>query len=211
MSAAVANTQNLWQSVVVWLKSTSEVDSSYIYQRPACFSVDGNFNMQNFIVDINSKYILKVTNATATDSAWVPAVSKMSFSGGVKTGIGLGVGYGNLGIGYGINLGAKDKKSSTSFSFGLKGHKWGIGLNIFWLNHYAQSTTTIDSEGSQWYSFESRVSSQPCDVFRMSIDAYWTLNRGKFAYTSAYKCGMVQRKSAGSLLIGGNVLLSGVL
>lgn len=214
MLALSANSQNLWQSVVVWLKSTSAVDSGYIYQRPARFSVDGNFNMKNFIVDINSKYTLKVDNSTvttpATESAWVPAKSTMSFSGGVKNGLGVGVGYGNLGLGYSFNIGANDKKSSSSFNFALRGHKWGVGVNFLWLNHYAHSRSTIDSEGSQWYRQETLVSSQPCDVFRMSLDAYWTLNRGKFAYTAAYKCGMVQRRSAGSFLIGGNLLLYGV-
>lgn len=208
-SALTASSQGIWQSVIVWLKSGSEVDSGYIYQRPACFSVDGNFNMQNFIVDINSKYNLKVANGVS-DSVWVPATSIMSFKGGVKSGLGVGIGYGNLGFGYGFNLGAKDKKSSATLNFAIKGHKWGIGINIFMLNHYAHSTTTIDKEGSNWYKKEIDISNQPCDVFRMSLDAYWTLKRGKFAYTSAYKCGMVQRKSAGSMLIGGNLLVSGV-
>ena len=35
MLALPVGAQNLWESLVVWLKSRSVVDSSYIYQRPA--------------------------------------------------------------------------------------------------------------------------------------------------------------------------------
>ena len=41
MLALPVGAQNLWESLVLWLKSRSVVDSSYIYQRPACFAVDG--------------------------------------------------------------------------------------------------------------------------------------------------------------------------
>lgn len=214
MFAVTANSQNLWQSLVIWLKSGSVVDSSYIYQRPACFSVDGNFNMQNFTVSMNTDYSIRRDNVNSsgviTDSAWVPGSTSMNFSGGVKTGVGVGIGYGNLGLGYGFNLGADDKKGSRTFNFAIKGHKWGVGINYYGLNHYARSVVDIADDTSRWHLHDERVSNQPCDVYRVALDAYWSLNRSKFAYTAAYKCGMVQRRSAGSMIICGNLLFSGM-
>ena len=209
MLALPAGAQNLWESLVVWLKSRSVVDSSYIYQRPACFAVDGNFNLQSHSASMSMNYDINTRSLGHADSVWVRGKSVMEFDGKVRSGVGFGIGYGNLGLGYGINLGADDKASRT-FNFAIKAHKWGIGVSYYGLNSYAFNEVTIADDTSRYYSHIVRQSNSPCNIYRVGLDAYWSLNRSKFAYTSAYKCSMVQRRSAGSLLISGNVQLTGM-
>ena len=209
MLALPVGAQNLWESLVVWLKSRSVVDSSYIYQRPACFAVDGNFNLQSHSASMSMNYDINTRSLGHADSVWVRGKSVMEFDGKVRSGVGFGIGYGNLGLGYGINLGADDKASRT-FNFAIKAHKWGIGVSYYGLNSYAFNEVTIADDTSRYYSHIVRQSNSPCNIYRVGLDAYWSLNRSKFAYTSAYKCSMVQRRSAGSLLISGNVQLTGM-
>ena len=49
-----------------------------------------------------------------------------------------------------------------------------------------------------------------CDVGRLTVDAYWTLGRSRFAYTAAYKCDMLQRQSKGSVMICAGLVVSGM-
>ena len=204
-----ATSQNLWESLVVWLKSRSVVDSSYIYQRPACFSVDGNFNRQSYSTTMSMNYDINTKSLDYPDSVWVRGKSVMEFDGKARNGIGFGIGYGNLGLGYGINLGADDKASRT-FNFAIRAHKWGIGISYYGLNSYAYNEVTIADDTSRYYGNYLRLSNSPCNIYRVGLDAYWSLNRRKFAYTAAYKCSMLQRRSAGSMLISGNVHLNGM-
>ena len=204
--AVSAGAQNMWDRIVKILESTPVVDTEYIFTRPARFAVDGNLNLKNFTVRMTTDF----TSRENADSVLLPVTSSMNFTGGIKKGFGLGVAYGNLALGYGFSLGANDKKSGKTFDFGIKGHKWGVSLSYYSLNHYAHSWTTRGNVDDAQYMRWERVSNEPCDVFRLAIDAYWTLKRKRFAYTAAYKSGMVQRRSAGSFLIGGNFLVSGM-
>ena len=204
-----AGAQTLWESLVIWIKSRSVVDSSYIYQRPACFAVDGNYNMQSYSTSMTMNYDINTRSLGFADSVWVRGKSVMEFDGKVRSGAGFGVGYGNIGLGYGVNIGADDKASRT-FNFAIRAHKWGIGVSYYGLNSHAYNEVTIADDTSRFFNHVVHQTNNPCNIYRVGLDAYWSLNRSKFAYTSAYKCSMVQRRSAGSMLISGNVHLTGM-
>ena len=206
MLAGEGLSQSLWKTVVRWIESTPEVDTCLIYSRPAHLSVELNSTMQNFTVGIGTDYSTRET----ADSSLQRANSTMDFSGGLKNSIGIGVGYGNLCLGYGLDVSRREQKKNKTFSLGFRGHKLGIGLNYYRLKNYAHSWTTVGEEGSAVYKHWERVSHNPCDVYRWSVDGYWSPNNRRFAYTAAYKSDMVQQHSAGGLLLGGSFLLSGM-
>lgn len=209
-----ASGQKVWHWFVDLITKGDEFDSTYIYQRPAHFAVDMSYDIQNFSVDMNGNYKRTMEERDAdgnvTATAQVPVQMEMDFAGKMKSGAGIGASYGGLALGYGFNIGRGDDKGSNTFNLAYRGHKWGIGVNYYGLNHYAHNEVTYATDTSRWYSHTELTSNSPCDVYRLAVDAYWSVRRRAFAYTAAYKCDMLQRRSAGSLIICANLLFSGM-
>ena len=207
-----ASSQNLWQRIVKWVQSSSTVDTTYLYKRPVAFSVNTNLSAKNVTSTMTSYQTLyEASNDGLGDSAWVPSIATTNLNGNLKTGIGLGIGYGKLSAGYSLNLAKKDKRSSLTFNLDYRGHSWGIGLNLFLMAYPATRTVVIDEEGSRWFHETSMMSQSECTVYRLVFDGYYSFNRKHFAHMAAYKNNIEQRRSAGSVILAANSLLSGML
>ncbi len=206
--------QSLWSKFLIWVKEGSSFDSTYIYQCPRGFQVSIDASAQLFSSNLKSDLTatLPSTDEEGNEiNEEVPVVSTTSFSDNVNGGLGVGFAYGKLGLGFGVVSWPRAyKKSSINFHLGYQGNKWGINATINGFQHYANSSMTVGTEGSNLYSRNEWQSKNPCTVIRMGADAYWIINRRRFSYTSAYKCDMVQRRSNGSALICAALVLNGV-
>lgn len=206
--------QGLWNKFLLWVREGSTFDSTYIYQRPAGFQISIDASAQLFNSNLTSEFTaaLPTTDEEGNEvTEEVPAISTTSLSDNVNGGIGVGVAYGKLGLGFGVLTWPKAyKKNSINLHFGYQGHKWGINATINGFQHYANSSLTVGTKGSELYSHDEWQSKQPCTVVRLGADAYWIINRRRFSYTSAYKCDMVQRRSKGSFLVCASLMLSGM-
>lgn len=210
--AAGAQSQNLWQRFVGWLTEGSTVDTAYIYQRPARlqFTLDGS--LQHVDVSLTADYLKTCVSTDefgqVVEEEQVQARAASQISENYNGGLGLGVGYGKLGLAWGFDVGPRNAEGSSALKLGYQGHKWGIALNGYAARKYTDNTVTVGTDTSRWYSHSESTSLVPCEIGKLSVDAYWVIGRSRFAYTSAYKCDMVQRRSAGSVVICAQLLLN---
>ena len=206
--------QSLWSKFLLWVKEGNSFDSTYIYQRPAGFQLSADASAQLFSSKLTSEFNVKHSTTDEggnTVNKKVPASTTTSFSDNVNGGLGVGFAYGKLGLSIGVlTLPKAYKNSSLNFNLGYQGNKWGINAYVNGFEHYAKSSLTLGTEGSDLYKHREWQSKYPCTVVRMGADAYWIINRRCFSYTSAYKCDMVQRRSKGSVLICASLVLNGV-
>ena len=213
LPCAPVSAQGLWQRFVLWLREGDQFDSSYIYQHPVRFQVSLDGALQRVSVDLKSGFDLTCyehdNEGNVTATAQVPSTITSNMSENINGGFGMGLGYGKLGLGFGLFTWPANAATTTSLNFGYQGHKWGIRVSAYRISQYAKNTITIDTLGTtQWHTVSESQTSNPCAVGRLNVDAYWTIRRNRFAYTAAYKCDMVQRRSAGSLMICAGMLLS---
>ena len=195
--------QGLWSRFLLWVREGNTFDSTYIYQRPAGFQVSFDASLQRALVDLQADFTTTCydgeCSVVATD---VPSLATIGLSNNLNGSFGAGFAYGKLGLGFGFySWPAEAKKSSINLNLGYQGHKWGINASLSGFQHQSTNTLTIGKEGDTWYRHTESMSANPGTVFHLAADAYWVINRQRFAYTAAYKCDMVQRHSMGSLLI----------
>lgn len=209
-----AEGQKVWRLFVDWLTEGSDVDSTYIYQRPARFQVSLDGSLQHVSVDLRSDFAMtcyeRDDDGNITATAEVPSVVTSKLSENINGGMGMGFAFGKLGLGFGLITWPANAATTTAANIGYQGHKWGIGLKYYGISQHVANTLTVGSDTSQWYSYREFLSDNPCTVRRLAVDAYWSISRSRFAYTAAYKCDMVQRRSAGSMLICAGMVFSGL-
>ncbi len=209
-----AEGQGLWHKFVNWVKEGNTFDSTYIYQRPARFQVSLDGSLQHVSVDLRSDFAMtcyeRDDEGNITATAEVPSTVSSSLSENINGGLGMGFAFGKLGLGFGLITWPANAATTSAANIGYQGHKWGIGLKYYGISQYVSNTLTVGSDSSQWYSQREFLSNNPCTVRRLAVDAYWSISRNRFAYTAAYKCDMVQRRSAGSMLICAGLVFSGL-
>lgn len=115
--------------------------------------------------------------------------------------VGLWVGYRGYGIGYTVNVGG-DK--GNLFTIGATGGSYGINLRIhtfensdpdFFLD---SDLIPADTKGT-WFNVHLH---NPIRVKTVFLDGYYMFNGKKFSYAAAYDQSVIQKRSAGSLMVG---------
>ena len=116
--------------------------------------------------------------------------------------ISASVHFRGLGIGYGFNLQDRDE---TRFSIGLNGNTYGINLKI---NNYEQTNgryRVTYADGRMQYGI---IKPNDVVVSNLSLSGYYVFNHKTFAYNAVTNCSLIQKKSAGSPIIGAEYLVS---
>lgn len=116
--------------------------------------------------------------------------------------IGFKVGYRGCGIGYMVNVGG-DK--GTRLTLGATGKSYSLNVRY---HSFENSHPDIDMV-SDLLTEEDLVEMKnvklidPIKVKTLLADAYYMFNGKKFSYAAAYKQSVIQKRSAGSLIVGG--------
>ena len=113
--------------------------------------------------------------------------------------VGLWAGYRGYGIGYTFNV-AGDK--GGYFTLGALGSQYVFNLRIHdYESDIPHFDFTIDVPG---YDFVDDVELEdPVKVHTLAADAYYIFNSKHFSYAAAYDQSLIQKRSAGSFLVGG--------
>jgi len=128
-----------------------------------------------------------------------PVFWEASTHNGYAPSVGAWVGY----RGYGIGLSRALKRDGSSFSLGAVGGSFGMNLRIKSYSSY-QPTLRVyghDDEGK----YDEKIPwdiDDPINVKSTFIDAYYLFNGHRFSYAAAYDQSLIQRRSAGSLMVG---------
>lgn len=118
---------------------------------------------------------------------------------GYAPSVGAWVGY----RGYGLGLSYALKRDGSSFSLGAVGGSFGMNLRIKSYSSY-QPTLRVygrDDDGK----YDEKIPwdiDDPINVKSTFIDAYYLFNGHRFSYAAAYDQSLIQRRSAGSLMVG---------
>lgn len=118
---------------------------------------------------------------------------------GFSTSAGLWLGYRGYGLGFSKELG---KTTGSTFSFGAMGGRFGLNLRI---SNYQSDMPDIYFNGEKAYEYEGDEDrlEDPIKVRNFFLDGYYLLNGKHFSYSAAYDNSLIQRRSAGSIVIGG--------
>ena len=113
--------------------------------------------------------------------------------------VGVWVGYRGYGIGYSKNVGG-DKGSL--WKFGAVGGKYGINLRIHTFKTDEPKVHLISYEPKHVDTIMVYQMENPIRARSMTLDAYYLFNGNKFSHCAAYDQSVIQRRSAGSLMVG---------
>lgn len=134
---------------------------------------------------------------TSWDEEDIHMVSKSN--NGLSTSVGLWLGYRGYGLGFSKELG---RTTGSTFSFGATGGRYGINLRI---STYKSDMPDIYINGEKAFEYESDEDrmEDPIKVRTFFLDGYYILNGKYFSYAAAYDNSLIQRHSAGSVVVGG--------
>lgn len=115
--------------------------------------------------------------------------------------VGFYVGYRGLGFGYSLNL---LKRPGLNLTFSSTGARYGLTARF---RKFDISDITVEAvmtaEGKTEKMTESGTIGAPIHVTTAIIDGYWLFNSRRFSQAAAYNQSVIQRRSSGSLMLGG--------
>ena len=115
--------------------------------------------------------------------------------------LGLWVGYRGYGLGYSVNVGG-DKGSN--FTIGLTGGAYGLNLRIHSFDNknpsFDLNSDLITEEQAESWKDVQLI--DPIKVMSVFADGYYMFNGKRFSYAAAYDQSLIQKRSAGSLMVG---------
>lgn len=123
---------------------------------------------------------------------------------------GFWAGYRGYGFGYSWNVGGDKGRILT---FGATGGSYGVNLRIHWFDNDApeiniagNALTDYADDGTYLYSpftFSEELGiGSPIKTRALFLDGYYLLNGKKCSYAAAYDQSVIQKRSAGSLMVG---------
>ena len=119
----------------------------------------------------------------------------------VSNTVGVWLGYRGYGIGHSVNIG---RHSGSLFRIGATGGSYGINMR---LRTYDSATPELhlnmDYMGEKYNEYGRAELEEPIRVRSLTIDGYYMFNGRHFSYAAAYDQAVIQRRSAGSLMVGG--------
>ena len=131
---------------------------------------------------------------------------RLSFKPPMTSSVGFWVGYRGTGLSVAKSLG---KKVGTSLSFSTTGAKYGFNLRLksFEIDDATLDATIYDNgiADHQQYVGHTR---EPVTIGSLYLNGYYVFNGRRYSQAAAYNQSVIQRHSAGSLLVGATCYLS---
>ncbi len=116
--------------------------------------------------------------------------------------VGLWVGYRGYGLGYTINVGGN---KGTYFTLGATGGSYGVNMRIHSFEENSpdlnlESDLIQEEDKDEWQNVHL---TNPIKVRTVIANGYYLFNGKRFSYAAAYDQSVLQKRSAGSLMVGG--------
>ena len=175
-------------------KAKSSVDPSYIEVPDKPWRVILRYKENGVDVDYEHSADFPETNQR---TEW-----KLCFKPPIATSVGFWVGYRGTGFSYSKSL---TKNAGRYYSFSTTGAKYGFNFRLRRFN-------TEDAEFSAIGYKDGKVDGEPYDtavnmpnpvwIRSVYINGYYVFNGRRYSQAAAYNQSVIQRRSAGSLLVG---------
>lgn len=171
--------------------AVKNIDRNYIEapSRPWQFMLKGNVNQSSLKMrargDVLGREYVSTPKLTTEPAQYV----------------GVWAGYRGHGVGYSVNV-AGDKGSYLTF--GSTGSSYGFNLRIHSFKnnhpHFGIKSDNVSEDNSN--SSDKIQLNDPIHVRTIIVDGYYLFNGRRFSYAAPYNYSVVQKRSAGSLMIG---------
>lgn len=179
-----------WVKTLIDSSAVATVDRNYIEQPKQEWAVEARTSMNQTTLKMETTW-----DEPGVDnmSMWTKSKNGLSISGG------LWLGYRGYGFGYSKEFG---DTSGSTLSFGAMGGSFGINLRI---SSYSSDMPDIYIDGEKVTSYDTSDDrlEDPIKVRSLFLDGYYMLNGKHFSYAAAYDQSLIQKRSAGSLVVGG--------
>ena len=179
-------------------KARKKVDSNYIEVPEKPWMVVLRYNASMFDVD----YSNSAGNPSAGDGVdW-----EICFEPPLASSIGVWAGYRGTGIAISKSL---HRKKGTTFSFSTTGAKYGINLRLraFDIDEVTMTSTVYDGDKVIDEKKEGHLYA-PASIASLYLNGYYVFNGRRYSQAAAYNQSVIQRRSAGSLLVGATWYMS---
>jgi len=119
----------------------------------------------------------------------------------MSTSVGVWVGYRGLGIGYSQSL---TKHSGQYFTLSSTGASYGVTLSVrnFETDDLSAKVNISYIGDNYTQTDDNYISYAPIKVTTLFLDGYYVFNGKRYSQASAYNQSVIQRRSAGSFLLG---------
>ena len=125
---------------------------------------------------------------------------RMRFNPGLSFSTGFWVGYRGLGIGFSQKL---LKNGITNFGLSGAGARYGFNFQITSLTTDVVNMTLIGREpGNDTTMFYKMKMLSPVNIATLQASGYYVFNGRRYSQAAAYSQSVIQRRSAGSFLVG---------
>jgi hypothetical protein len=178
-----------WVKTLIDSSAVATVDRSYIEQPKRAWAIEARTTLNQAAMKMETTW----EDEDGVSRLWTKS------DNGLSTSLGLWVGYRGYGFGYSKEIG---KTSGSTFSFGAMGGSFGLNLRI---SSYRSDMPNIYINGEEITSYDSDDGrlEDPINVRSLFLDGYYMFNGKHFSYAAAYDQSLIQKRSAGSLVVGG--------
>ena len=173
-------------------KAKAKVDSQYIEVPDKPWRVILRYKEN--VVDVDYSQSLDIPG-TNDHSDW-----NLCFEPPVASSVGFWVGYRGTGFSYSKSL---TKNAGRYYSLSSTGAKYGFNFRLRRFNTQDAKFSSIDHEKGQTSQSDTAVN-MPAPVWIRSVyvNGYYVFNRHRYSQAAAYNQSVIQRRSAGSFLLG---------
>ena len=179
-------------------KARARVDPHYIEVPDKLWRVILRYHASVFDVDYS--------NTAGDPSAGDGVDWEMCFEPPMASSIGLWAGYRGTGIGFSKSL---RKKQGTTLSFGTTGAKYGASIRLRSFDIDEVTITATGYEDGKAVDDERRgYINSPANITSLYLNGYYVFNGRRYSQAAAYNQSVIQRHSAGSLLVGATWYMS---
>ncbi len=192
---AVGQIMERLHQVQNYLDSTAKakVDQRYIEVPDNPWRVILRYKTNGIEVDYNQELDFPETNE---NSEW-----KLRFEPPIASSLGFWVGYRGTGISYSYSLA---KNAGRYFSFSSTGAKYGLTFRLRRFNMREATFSATDYKNGQKLEEYEEKENIPSPVWIRSayLNGYYVFNGRHYSQAAAYNQSVIQRRSAGSFLLG---------
>lgn len=179
-------------------KARKKVDSLYIEVPDKPWRVVLRYNEKVFDVDYNNSVF---DSSTGEGIDW-----EMCFEPPISSSVGVWAGYRGTGIAISRSL---QRKKGTSFSFSTTGAKYGANIRLRGFDiDEVTLTSTIYEDGEVVHDESKGQLRAPASIASLYLNGYYVFNGRRYSQAAAYNQSVIQRRSAGSFLVGATWYMS---
>lgn len=178
-----------WVKTLIDSSAVATVDRNYIEQPKPAWAIEARSSLNQSTLKMETTW----EDPGGDLTLWTKS------NNGLSTSVGLWLGYRGYGFGYSKEIG---NTTGSTLSFGAMGGSFGINLRI---GSYNSDMPDIyfDGERITYYDSDDDRLEDPIKVRSFFLDGYYMLNGKHFSYAAAYDQSLIQKRSAGSIVVGG--------